>query len=308
MNDLDSISTLHKIARRETKTRYKVAPKAAPDSKVEARAATSRRQACNVVVLGCRRPRAAECAKIRCNITNNVILKFCEDSVTGNALRTGREEAKLTQQEAASRLGLTQAYLSMLERGHRPVTTELAAQAIKVFHLPPTALPLEADFLSTLDESAFKAELGALGYPGFSYLRGRSHYNPARLLFLALDQDSLDRRVVEALPWLAYTYPGMDWEWLTRNAKLNDRQNRLGFVVDLAEEYAEKMGDEPRKKSLDQKKTALERSRLAREDTLSNESMTQAERKWLRQNRPSKARHWNLLTDLDVRHLDYVPS
>ena len=229
--------------------------------------------------------------------------------MTGNALRTGREEAKLTQQEAASRLGLTQAYLSMLERGRRPVTTELAAQAIKVFHLPPTALPLEADFLSTLDESAFKAELGALGYPGFSYLRGKSHYNPARLLFLALDQDSLDRRVVEALPWLVYTYPGMDWEWLTRNAKLNDRQNRLGFVMDLAEDSTLRRWAMNRgRQASTQKKAALERSRLAREDTLSNESMTQAERKWLRRNRPSKARHWNLLTDLDVRHLDYVPS
>jgi len=231
-----------------------------------------------------------------------------EGFVTGEALKTGREHAKLTQQEAASKLGLTQAYLSMLERGRRPVTTELATQAMKVFHLPPMALPLEADFHSTLDESAFKAELGALGYPGFSYLRGKSHYNPARLLFLALDRDDLDRRVVEALPWLAYKYPELDWEWLTRNAKLNDRQNRLGFVVDLAEEYAAKMSDESRKKSLDQKKAVIERSRLAREDTLSNESMTQAERKWLRQNRPSKARHWNLLTDLDVRHLAYVPS
>jgi transcriptional regulator with XRE-family HTH domain len=246
--------------------------------------------------------------KIHCDITNNVIFEFYEDSVTGNALRTGREEAKLTQQEAASRLGLTQAYLSMLERGRRPVTTELAAQAIKVFHLPPTALPLEAEFLSTLDENAFKAELGALGYPGFSYLRGKSHYNPARLLFLALDQDSLDRRVVEALPWLAYTHPGMDWEWLTRNAKLNDRQNRLGFVVDLAEEVAQKAGDASRRKSLSQNKAQIERSRLAREDTLSNDSMTQAERKWLRRNRPPKARHWNLLTDLDVKHLAYVPS
>jgi transcriptional regulator with XRE-family HTH domain len=231
-----------------------------------------------------------------------------EDTVTGEALKAGREGANLTQQEAASRLGLTQAYLSMLERGRRPVTTNLAAQAMKVFHLPPTALPLGVDQSSTLEESVFKAELGALGYPGFSYLRGKSHYNPARLLFLALDQDDLDRRVVEALPWLVYTYPELDWEWLTRNAKLNDRQNRLGFVVELAEEYAEKMRDESRKKSLDQKKAVLERSRLAREDTLSNESMTQAERKWLRQNRPSKARHWNLLTDLDMRHLAYVPS
>ena len=228
--------------------------------------------------------------------------------MTGETLKAGREEANLTQQEAASKLGLTQAYLSMLERGRRPVTTELAAQAMKVFHLPPTALPLEADLHSTLDESAFKAELGALGYPGFSYLRGKSHYNPARLLFLALDQDDLDRRVVDALPWLAYTYPEMDWEWLSRNAKLNDRQNRLGFVVDLAEEIAEKAGEASRRRSLSQNKAVIERSRLAKEDTLSHESMTQAERKWLRQNRPPKARHWNLLTDLDVRHLAYVPS
>ncbi len=90
------------------------------------------------------------------------------------------------------------------------MTSELAAQAIKVFHLPPTALPLEAHFHSTLDEGAFKAELGALGYLGFSYLRGKSHYNPARLLFLALDQDDLDRRVVDALPWLVYTHPELD--------------------------------------------------------------------------------------------------
>jgi transcriptional regulator with XRE-family HTH domain len=228
--------------------------------------------------------------------------------VTGEALKTGREHANLTQQEAASKLGLTQAYLSMLERGRRPVTLGLAVQAMKVLHLPPTALPLGTDQPSTLDESEFQAELGALGYPGFSYLRGKPHYNPARLLFLALDQDDLDRRVVEALPWLAYRYPEMDWEWLTREVKLNDRQNRLGFVVDLAEEFAEKAGDVSRKKSLSQTKAVIERSRLAREDTLSNKSMTQAERKWLRRNRPSKARHWNLLTDLDVRHLAYVPS
>ena len=228
--------------------------------------------------------------------------------MTGEALKTGREEAHLTQQEAASKLGLTQAYLSMLERGRRPVTPELAAQATKVFKLPPTALPLEADGPSTLNDSEFKAELGALGYPGFSYLRGKSHYNPARLLFLALDRNDLDRRVVEALPWLTFRYSELDWEWLFRNAKLNDRQNRLGFRVDLAEELADKAGDATRKKSLSEIKAITDRSRLVREDTLSNESMTQAERKWLRRNRPSKARHWNLLTDLDVTHLPYVPS
>lgn len=228
--------------------------------------------------------------------------------MTGETLKTGREQANLTQQEAAARLGLTQAYLSMLERGRRPVTAELAAQATRVFHLPPTALPLEVDRPSTVDESEFKSELSALGYPGFSYLRGKSHYNPAGLLFLALDQDELDRRVAEALPWLVYMYPEMDWEWLIRNAKLNDRQNRLGFVVALAEEFAEKLADESRKTRLSRQLAIIERSRLVAEDTLANESMTQAERKWLRQNRPPKARHWNLLTDLDVRHLAYAPS
>ena len=79
-------------------------------------------------------------------------------------------------------------------------------------------------------------------------------------------------------------------------------------MVDLAEEVAEKAGDPSRRKSLSQNKAVLERSRLAKEDTLSHESMTQAERKWLRQNRPPKARHWNLLTDLDVRHLAYAHS
>jgi hypothetical protein len=63
-----------------------------------------------------------------------------------------------------------------------------------------------------------------------------------------------------------------------------------------------------RNRSLSQNKAVIECSRLAKEDTLSNESMTPVERKWLRQNRPSNARHWNLLTDLDVRHLAYVPS
>ena len=76
----------------------------------------------------------------------------------------------------------------------------------------------------------------------------------------------------------------------------------------VAEEFSEKTGDQSQKASLSRQLAVLERFRLAREDTLSNDSMTQAERKWLRQNRPPKAWHWNLLTDLDVKHLTYVPS
>jgi transcriptional regulator with XRE-family HTH domain len=216
--------------------------------------------------------------------------------------------ANWTQQEAASMLGLTQAYLSMVERGHRPVTPGLAAQAMKVFDLPPTALPLEPEDSLVWNEDELKSDLGALGYPGFAYLRGKPRRNPAQLLFYALNQSDLDARVVEALPWLTCTYTDMDWEWLARNAKLNDRQNRLGFVVALAEELAKNASDAVRSRKLAEHRAAMDRSRLVREDTLCHDSMTQAERKWLQQNRPPEARHWNLLTDLNVRHLAYVSA
>jgi hypothetical protein len=36
--------------------------------------------------------------------------------------------------------------------------------------------------------------------------------------------------------------------------------------------------------------------------------MIKAERKWLRRNRPPVSKHWNLLTDLEMRRLAYVPT
>jgi transcriptional regulator with XRE-family HTH domain len=225
--------------------------------------------------------------------------------MTGAALKSARLNANLTQQEAASMLGLTQTYLSMLERGHRRVTSGLAVQATKVFNLPPTALPLEPEDSLVWSDEELKSDLGALGYPGFAYLRGKPRRNPAQLLFHALNQSDLDARVVEALPWLTCTYTDMDWEWLARNAKLNDRQNRLGFVVALAGELAKNASDTRRSKRLAEFRASMDRSRLVREDTLCHDSMTQAERKWLQQNRPPEAGHWNLLTDLNVKHLAY---
>jgi hypothetical protein len=50
----------------------------------------------------------------------------------------------------------------------------------------------------------------------------------------------------------------------------------------------------------------LERSRLAREDTLCRESMPDAERRWLTSNRSPLARHRNLLTGLTVDQLSYA--
>jgi transcriptional regulator with XRE-family HTH domain len=226
--------------------------------------------------------------------------------MTSQDLRRAREHAGWTQVEAAQRLGLTQAYLSMVEGGHRVVSAKLETKALAVLEFPATALPLKSDPASSLRSDGFQRHLGALGYPGFSYLRKGPKQNPAQLLFQALDQSDLDARVTEALPWLVLTYPEMDWEWLVNKAKLHDRQNRLGYVVAVANEVLQRRSEEEKAQAWRKYEVVLERSRLAMEDTLCHDSLTAAERTWLRQNRPPEAAHWNLLTDLKADHLAYA--
>ena len=50
----------------------------------------------------------------------------------------------------------------------------------------------------------------------------------------------------------------------------------------------------------------LELSRLAAETTLGRESMPEAEKRWLRENRPPEAKHWNVLSSLTASELPYA--
>ena len=112
--------------------------------------------------------------------------------------------------------------------------------------------------------------------------------------------------MVEGLPWLALRYTDMDWDWLVQNAKVYDQQNRLGFVATLASQLGARSAEPQRSRKLAAYVPVLERSRLVREDTLCHDSMTEAERKWLRANRPPEARHWNLLTDMNAENLPHA--
>jgi transcriptional regulator with XRE-family HTH domain len=226
--------------------------------------------------------------------------------MTGVELKSARKASSWTQVQAATRLGVTQAYLSMVERGERAVSSELASRAVEVLEVSATALPLAEYQTRTRDAGFFQTMLGSLGYPGFAYLPSSVRLNPVELLMEALDSDDLDSRVTEALAWLPLAYPHLNWDWLTANAKLRDRQNRLGFVVELARQAAEKGGSFQVGEELAARVAKLEPSRLAKEDTLCKESMTRAERAWLRKHRPESAEHWNLLTDLTVEQLDHV--
>jgi transcriptional regulator with XRE-family HTH domain len=213
-------------------------------------------------------------------------------------VKRAREARGWTQAQAAERLGLSQGYVSLLESGGRPVPPRLAPSLLRTLELSPSVLPPSE---LNLDPDRLPGALGALGYEPFGYLRGRL-LSPAAVLLSALRQKDLSSRVVEALPWLALHFPELNREWLVERAKLHDVQNRLAYVVTLASEMAG-AGVAGRLRELVR---GLEPSRLAREDTLCHDSMTEAERRWLRRRRSRQAKHWNLLTDLRREHLPYV--
>jgi len=224
-------------------------------------------------------------------------------------LRDGRRKARLTQMKAASRLGVSQPYLSQLERGRRPLTPALARTAAALYRLPATALPVPdtVDAGALVNPEKLARQLAGLGYPGFAHLGSGSKANPAAVVLQALLQPDLEVRLSEALPWVLLTYPDLDWQWLVDHSKLHDVQNRLGFVVAVARAVAARhAGYSHAEGKLAAAEQQLERARLAREDTLGRESMPPAERRWLVENRSPAARHWNVLTSLSDDQLSYA--
>lgn len=228
--------------------------------------------------------------------------------MTNERLKAGRLKAALTQKQAAEALGVSQSYLSQLEMGQRPVTPDLARAAAALYRLPPTALPMPKPPAEgqVSDPAQLARQLSGLGYPGFTHLRPRKA-NPSAVVLEALLQKDLETRLAEALPWVLLTYPDLDWAWLVGHAKLHDAQNRLGFLVAVAKEYAAAKPElEAAFTQLAGVERQLERARLVREDTLCRDSMPAAERSWLKAHRSALARHWNLLTGLRADQLSYV--
>lgn len=228
--------------------------------------------------------------------------------MTGLQLAKYRKKSRLTQPRAARELGVSQTYLSLLENGKRPVTERVKKKAVKAFDLSPTEMPANFSLceLPDVSDDQLASELARLGYEGFSHLKpARQLKNPAVVLLSALNAAKRDARLVEALPWVVLAFPDMDWNSLAMTAKAHDLQNRLGFVTSVARRVAEHRGDTRTATKLEQQEAELKHSKLEREETLCNETMTNAERKWLAEHRPEAAKQWNLLTDLSPDHLNY---
>ena len=226
--------------------------------------------------------------------------------MNGEQILKERVSRNWEQLETAARLKVSQPYLSLLEAGKRPVTEPVARRAVRLFRLPPTALPIgqETESAKMLSADRLAAHLANLGYDKFSHLKNRSKkINPAVILITALKADDLDARIVEALPWLIYHFPEMNWSRITKEAKLFDAQNRLGFLVSLAEEKAAQNKDEDKQNLFRELLQTLERSKLFREDTFQRNNISAAEKAWLKKNRPENAEYWRVLTNLAIEHL-----
>ena len=225
--------------------------------------------------------------------------------------RKARNQAGLSQQKAAAELGVSQSYLSMLEKSQRPLSRELARRMVRVYKLSPAILPpSQVSWQPKMaDVEQLATDLAGLGYPGFAYLRTRrTHRNPSELLLSALAQDQLEARLFEALPWLVLKYWEIDPEWLVQQAKLHELQNRLGFVVALARKAGQRsaLSDSRRNAALEHLEARLRGSLLAREELLAGAQVSESERRWLKKHRSKEARDWNVLSNWRPEALRYV--
>ena len=217
-----------------------------------------------------------------------------------NEFRIYRGHRMISQARLAEALGVTQAYISQLERGRRPVSRKLAekiASLPELNQLPATVFPEDLARLEGLDLD-HAADLAALGYPGFDADRPAAPKNPAAVIIAILKRKHVAPAIMAAIPWVLLRFPEINVDWLLAQARLNNLQNRLGFLTALTLQ----LRDAPHLVPL---RDALEESRLAREDTLARE-LSPAERQYFDEHRSDTARHWNLFTGLTKETLPHV--
>lgn len=227
----------------------------------------------------------------------------------------------MSQGELARRLDVTQAYISQVEAGLRPITRTLAEKLGALPDLPPPVLP---PALAAFDgqDANLAADLGALGYPPFAGGPPRRARNPAAVILAILSPAQVAPNVMNAVPWVLLSYPDLDRAWLVDEVRRRNLQNRLGFLTDLALDLARARAAREERElgsaradddgtaardvlhALDALRAGLEESRLANAGTLAR-VLTATERQFFEEHRGAAARHWNLYTGLTVAQLPY---
>lgn len=160
---------------------------------------------------------------------------------------------------------MSQAYVSQVEAGARPISRKLAARLARLPDLPPGIVPPGHADLDAADAD-FAADLTALGYPGFAdraaapmldFEAGDTNTksaretrrastlaptplprNPAAVIVAILSRRQVAPSVMAAIPWVLVTHADLDAPWLVDQARRRNLQNRLGFLTDLALDVA----------------------------------------------------------------------
>src|SRR5712691_3272227 len=102
--------------------------------------------------------------------------------MTGYEFKLARKKARWTQEKAAQRLGVSQSYVALLERGRRAVTPRLASRVVRTLSVSPVSLPPIYKWKRQLTGEVLAKSLSSLGYPGFAYLHGGRKRNPGEVL------------------------------------------------------------------------------------------------------------------------------
>lgn len=211
--------------------------------------------------------------------------------MTGASVRALRVDLGLTQAEAARRWGLSQAYVSLVEQGRRPVPDRLVAA------VGPLVLPARQQGLLVATELA--VALGNLGYPAFRYLANGRTPDPAAVVLEVLRAGDASPRVVRALPWVLAHHPDLDWPRLLTQVKALTLQNALGFLTGLARRLARREGKTAVVDRLLAVERELEDVRLVKERSLGRR-LADAEARHVRAQRSALARRWRVLSELTV--------
>jgi len=128
-------------------------------------------------------------------------------------LKASRLAAGFTQVQLAKKLGKSQGYVSLLERGLRSPSVSVAERLANVLELPPTARPLRVgkQGLRRFNTDRAAKSLATLGYPGYAYLGGtHAPLNPTAVLLKTLAAKRVSARLAEAMPWLLLHFRNFD--------------------------------------------------------------------------------------------------
>jgi hypothetical protein len=141
-----------------------------------------------------------------------------------------------------------------------------------------------------------------VGYPGFAYLRNRRPLNPAEVLLRALRAGDVDARMVEGTTLGAVEVPGSRLGVAPARSK-RGRPSEPAGISGVGRPTTGRASRRNRSgEELAEQEQTLEGSRLQREGAF-RESLTDAERRWLREKQPPHATHWNMFSTVNASEL-----